>query len=98
MLFRRSLMMQVNAVVSDSGELTSLGMSTRQWWVMMNSKIGVDFEFNPSEVPDGVWPKDSGLRVDLQHMAVNVRSQNAELHAELMAGGSVSLTITIKDR
>ena len=91
--------LQVNGAVSESGALMSVGVSTNQWWLMINPEIGVDFEFNPAEVPDGLWPKDSGLSVDLQHMTAYVRSKNAEMHFELAPGGaSVSLTITLKDR
>ena len=65
---------------------------------MMNSQIGIDFEFNPSEVSDGDWPEDSGLSIDLDDMTIAVQSQNAEVHAELMPGNDVRLEITLTDR
>ena len=91
-------MAQVNAAVSDSGELTSLGISTQQWWLIMSPHIGIDFEFNPAEVPDGAWPKDSGLSIDLEHMTIAIQSQNAEVHAELMPGSDIRLEVILKDR
>lgn len=89
---------QVNAAVSYNGELTSLGISTQQWWLMMNSQIGIDFEFNPAEVVGGGWPEASGLSIDLDNMTIAIQSQNAELHAELMPGSDVRLKIILTDR
>ena len=89
---------QVNGVMGEDGQLSSVGVLTRQWWLMVNARVGVDYEFNPAEVPDGEWPQDSGLRVDLQQMTSDVRSRNAEMHLALTPGGSVSLTITLLDR
>ena len=91
-------MAQINAVVSHNGELTSLGISTQQWWLMMNSQIGIDFEFDPAEVSDGDWPEDSGLNIDLDNMTIAIRSQNAQVHAELMPGSNVGLEIILTDR
>ena len=91
-------MAQVNAAVSDSGELTSLGISKQQWWLIMSPQIGIDFEFHPAEVPDGAWPEGSGLSIDLEHMTIAVQSQNADVHAELKPGGDVRLEIVLKDR
>ena len=88
----------MNAAVSDSGVLTSLGISTRLWWLIMSPHIGIDFEFNPAEVSDGAWPQDSGLSIDLEHMTIAVQAQNAEVHAELMSGSNVRLEIILKDR
>ena len=90
--------LQVNGVMGEDGRLSSVGVLTRRWWLMVNARVGVDFEFNPAEVPDGEWPQDSGLSVDLQQMTSDVRSRNAEMHLALTAGGSVSLTITLLDR
>ena len=78
--------------------MSSVGVVTRQWWLMVNARVGVDYEFNPAEVPDGEWPQDSDLQVDLQQMTSNVRSRNAEMHLAVTPGGSVSLTITLVDR
>ena len=89
---------QVNGVMGEDGRLSSVGVLTRQWWLMVNARVGVDYEFNPAEVPDSEWPQDSGLRVDLQQMTSNVRSRNAEMHLAVTPGGSVSLTITLMDR
>ena len=91
-------MTQINAAVSDSGELASLGISTRQGWLMMNHHIGIDVEFNPAEVPDGSWPEGSGLSIDLENMSIAVQSQSAEVHAKLMPGSYVKLDIVLKDR
>ena len=84
--------------MGEDGRLSSVGVLTRQWWLMVNARVGVDYEFNPAEVPDGEWPQDSGLRVDLQQMTSDVRSRNAEMHLALTPCGSVSLTITLLDR
>ena len=89
---------QVNGVMGEDGQLSSVGVLTRQWWLMVNARVGVDYEFNPAGAPDGEWPQDSGLRVDLQQMTSDVRSRNAEMHLALTPGGSVSLTITLLDR
>ena len=93
-----SLATQVNAAVSENGRLTSVGISTCQWWLIMNARVGADFEFNPAAVADGLWPEDSGLSIDLQHMTAAVQAQNADMHLELMPDGSVSLMIALKDR
>ena len=84
--------------VSKDGRLTSLGISTCQWWLMINKEIGVDWEFDPAEVADGLWPEDSGLSIDLQQMTATIKAQNVDMHAELMQDGMVSLMLTLKDR
>lgn len=84
--------------MGGDGQLSSVGVLTRRWWLMMNARVGIDYEFNPAEVPGGEWPQDSGLQVDLQQMTSNVQSRNAEMHLALTPGGSMSLTITLIDR
>ena len=98
MLLIALTMTQGNAVMSHNGELTSLGISTQEWWLMMNPQIGIDFEFNPAEVIGGRWPEASGLSIDLDKMTIALQSQNAELHAELMPGSDVRLEIILTDR
>ena len=90
--------MQVNAAVSARGELTSLGISTRHWWLLISSQMGIDFEIDPAEVPAGAWPEDSGLTMDLEAMSIVMRSQNADVHAQLTPGGNVRLEVKLKDR
>ena len=97
-LLSSMMVTQVNAAVSDNGELTSLGISMRQWWLMMNHNIGIDVEFNPAEVSDGDWPEDSGLSIDLENMSIVVQTQNAQVHAELIPGSNIKLEIILKDR
>ncbi len=64
----------------------------------MNHHIGIDVEFDPAEVSDGIWPKDSELSIDLENMSIAVQTQNAEVHAKLMPGSLVKLEIILKDR
>ena len=94
----RSLAIQVNAAVSEDGALTSIGISTCKWWLLVNTRIGIDWEFNPAEVKDGLWPDSSGLSIDMQQMSATVRVQNADIRARLILGGTLSLEITLRDR
>ena len=64
----------------------------------MNHHIGIDVEFDPAEVSDGIWPKDSELSIDLENMSIAVQTQNAEVHAKLMPGSLVKLEIILSDR
>ena len=84
--------------MSQDGQLTAVGISTNQWWLLVNGRVGVDFEFNPAEVADGEWPRTAGLSVDLQRTSAIVQSRSAEAYLEVVAGGTVSLTISLKDR
>ena len=84
--------------MSLDGRLEAVGVSTAQWWLLVGGRAGVDFEFNPLEVADSMWPQDAGLSVDLQHMTATVRSRNSEAYLELLSDDNISLKLVLKDR
>ena len=77
--------------------MSVVGISTNQWWLLIGVKVGIDYEFNPAVVPDGLWPEDSGLAVNLKESTVTVRTQNADLHFSLLPE-EVSVSVMLKER
>lgn len=92
-----AIMEQVNGAINSRGELFGIGITTHYFWVLVNPKIGVDFEWNPNRVTEGRLG-DWGLDVNMEKLIVDVQCQNAAFRVELISNGLVDLQITITDR
>lgn len=70
-----------------------MGVSTRQFWLLMDARLGMDYKANPAEMADSDWLP----RLDTHLMSATIRSQNAEVHLELARNGSISLVLALKN-
>jgi hypothetical protein len=87
----------VNGAISSSGELLGVGITSRHFWVLVNSKVGIDFEWNPNTVGVGQIG-DWGLNIDMNDLVVRIRSQNAAIEIRHSSNGLMDLHIDILDR
>ena len=88
---------QVNGAINSGGELLGVGIISRYFWVLINSKVGIDFEWNPNTVGVGQIG-DWGLDIDMNDLVVKVRTRNAAIGIRQSSGGLVDLHIDILDR
>lgn len=88
---------QVNGAIDNKGELVGIGIISRHFWVLVNSHIGIDFEWNPNTVTSGELG-DWGLEIDLMNLSVNVQSQNAAMRIKLDPAGVIALQVDIINR
>lgn len=79
------------------GELFGIGVSSGKFWVLMNAKIGIDFEWNPNTVARGRLG-ELGLAIDMESLILQITCQNAIIRASLTSGGLIDLQIDIYDR
>lgn len=96
-ILRLLFLEQVNGAINSKGQLFGIGISSRHFWVLMNTDIGIDFEWNSETVGVGrlgEW----GLDIDMENLIVNIRCQNAIILATLTSGGHIDLKIHITDR
>lgn len=75
-------------MLGPQAQLLCVGVTTRQFWLKANAKIGIDFELNPSAAAAGApSPFDSGaLRVNLTALTVTVRAEQAAAAAHHRRG------------
>lgn len=90
-------MPQVNGAVNAKGEIFGIGIVTRHFWLLVNDKIGIDFEWNPETVQDG-RVGEYGLDIDAKRYIIVVKSQNAEVGVHLLNSGNISLAVEVFDR
>lgn len=88
---------QVNGAINSKGELLGIGITTAHFWVLVNTKIGVDFEWNPAVVKVGQLG-DWGLDIDMEKLVVTIQSQNAATIIHLTSARSVYLQVNIINR
>ena len=87
-------------MLGPQAQLLCVGVTTRQFWLKANAKIGIDFELNPSAAAAGApSPFDSGaLRVNLTALTVTVRAQNTRLRLRITGAGLIQLDVELIDR
>jgi len=83
--------------MNSKGELFGISVVTRHFWVLMNARIGVDFEWNP-ETAGPAQLGDLGLNIDMQHLAVTVHSQNTVTWFQLTEAGLISISVNVTNR
>lgn len=88
---------QINGAINTKGELFGIGIISRHFWVLVNSQIGIDFEWNPKTVTSGQLG-DWGLEVDLVTLSVNIQSQNAAMNIRLNHAGLIALQVDVVNR
>ena len=71
-----------------------MGVSTRQFWLLMDARLGLDYKPNTADVVDSDWVP----RIDIHRMSATIRSQNAEVHLKLANKGSMSLVLALKNK
>ena len=88
---------QVNGALNAEGELFGVGVTSQHFWVLVNPKINIDYEWNPNTVKQGELGT-CGLDVDSENLIVHIRSQNAEIRIQLTESGLVNLQFNVINR
>jgi hypothetical protein len=88
---------QVNADINLTGEVTRIGVVTQKFWLLVNKKVGIDFEWNPKAVQPGLNGQH-GLLVNMVDMRVRIQSNNTMVGIQLLPSGSIRLEIDILKR
>lgn len=88
---------QVNGALNSRGELFGIGVTSNNYWILMNSKIGIDFEWNPKTVKTGQLG-DWGMDVDMQRLLVHINTQNCAIKIHLTPAGLIDFEVDILDR
>lgn len=97
MPFNKRVCLQVNGALNTKGELVGVGVTTQHFWVLVNAKIIVDYEWNPNTVKQGQLG-EWGLEIDMINIIVRIRSQNAIIRIVLTPASLIDLHIDITNR
>lgn len=87
----------MNGALNSRGELFGIGVVTLHFWVLMNARIGIDFEWNP-ETAGAAQLGDWGLDIDMEQLAITIESQNAHMQIRLTDSGLVNIRVDITKR
>ncbi|CAL8465900.1 g5436 [Coccomyxa elongata] len=88
---------QVNGAINSKGELFGVGVTSQHYWLLVNAKISIDYEWNPITVRQGHLG-DWGLEIDMDTLNVLIRSQCAAINIHLTINGLIDLKIDITNR